>query len=60
MRKTSNLTLGIFQSLYCQVNLDAAGEGFGATCTKEEAEKLVKNFIETATRVVEMISIDML
>jgi hypothetical protein len=41
-------------------NLDVAGEGFTATCTEEEAGKLVKDFVESATRVIEMILVDML
>jgi hypothetical protein len=53
------LTLRILNYLYPQVDLDAMGEGFMATCTEEESGKLVKGFIETTTRVIEMIPVDM-
>jgi hypothetical protein len=59
MRKASNLTLGIFKSLYPQADLDAAGEAFAATCIKEEAEKLVEDSVDTAARVIKMIPVDM-
>jgi hypothetical protein len=41
LRKASSLTLGILKSLYPKVDLDAAGEGFMATCSKGEATNLV-------------------
>jgi hypothetical protein len=59
MRKASILTLGILKSLYSRADLDVASEGITATCTEEEAGKLVKDFVETATRVIEMIPVDM-
>jgi hypothetical protein len=59
MRKASSLTLRILKSLYLKANLDAAGEGFTATCSEEEATNLVQSFMESATRVIEMIPIDM-
>jgi hypothetical protein len=58
-RKASGLTLRILNYLYPQADLDAMGEGFMATCTEEESGKLVKGFIETTTRVIEMIPVDM-
>jgi hypothetical protein len=59
MRKASSLTLRILKSLYPKANLDAAGEGFTATCSEEEATDLVQSFMESVTRVIEMIPIDM-
>jgi hypothetical protein len=59
MRKASSLTLRILKSLYPKANLDATGEGFTATCSEEEATDLVQIFMESATRVIEMIPIDM-
>jgi hypothetical protein len=47
MRKASSLTLWILKSLYPQADLDAVDEGFVTTCTKEEDDKLVEDFIET-------------
>jgi hypothetical protein len=58
MRKVSSLALGILKSLYPRADLDAAGEGFSATCSEEEANNLVQSFIETMTQVIETISID--
>jgi hypothetical protein len=43
MRKEASLTLRILKSLYRQDDLDAAGEGFVATCTDDEANQLVEN-----------------
>jgi hypothetical protein len=59
MRKASRLTLGILKSLYPKADLDVAGEGFTATCSKDEVADLVQSFMESATRVIEMIPIDM-
>jgi hypothetical protein len=36
-----SLILKILKSLYPRVDLDTVGEGFAATCTDEEALKLV-------------------
>jgi hypothetical protein len=55
MLKASSLTLGILKSLYPRADLDAAGEGFAATCSDEEANELVKGFLDTATKIIEMI-----
>jgi hypothetical protein len=58
MRKASSVTLGILKSLYPRADLDSTGEGFTTTCTKEEVEKLVEDFVEIVTRVIEMILVD--
>jgi hypothetical protein len=39
--------------------LDAAGEGFVATCSYEEALKLVEDSAMTMGQVVDMLGIDM-
>jgi hypothetical protein len=46
MRKA---TLRILKSLYSKADLDAAGEGFVATCTEDEEIDLVQGFLKTAT-----------
>jgi hypothetical protein len=57
MLKASSLALTILKSLYPRADLEAAGEGFAATsCSDEEAKDLVKNFLGTATKIVEMIA----
>jgi hypothetical protein len=56
MQKASSLPLGMLKSLYPKADLGVAGEGFAATCTEAEATALVKSFLETATRIVDMIS----
>jgi hypothetical protein len=43
MRQSTSLTLGILKSLYPRAHLDAVGEGFAATCSDEEALKLVED-----------------
>jgi hypothetical protein len=48
MKQAVSLTLGILKSLYPQADLDAVGEGFAATCTGEEALKLVEDSALTA------------
>jgi hypothetical protein len=59
MSKVSNLTLRILKSLYPKVDLGAAGEGFAATCSEDEATDLVQSFLETVIEILEMILIDM-
>jgi hypothetical protein len=59
MRKASSLTLIILKSLYPRSDLDAAGEGFAASCSGEEANDLMQSFVETVTWVIEMISVYM-
>jgi hypothetical protein len=51
MRKASILTLGILKLLYPRADLD---EGFAATCSVDEATKLVKDSIMAASQVVEV------
>jgi hypothetical protein len=41
MKQSVSLTLGILKSLYPLANLDAAGEGFVATCSDDDTLKLV-------------------
>jgi hypothetical protein len=55
MLRAPSLTLGILKSLYPRADLGATGEGFAATCIEEEANTLVKSFLETVTRIIEMI-----
>jgi hypothetical protein len=38
--------------------LDTAGEGFAATCTDEEALKLVEDSIVMGDRIVEILLVD--
>jgi hypothetical protein len=59
MRKVATLTLGIMKSLYPRANLDVANEGFTATCTKDEANKLVEDSVVTADQIVEELPVDM-
>jgi hypothetical protein len=49
MKKVTSLTLGILKSLFPWANFDAVGEGFAATCTEDEANKLVENSVVTAS-----------
>jgi hypothetical protein len=39
--------------------LDIAGEGFAATCSNEEALKLVEDSVVTAEHIVNMLGVDM-
>jgi hypothetical protein len=59
MRKASILTLRILKSLYPQANLDVAGEGFTVTCSEDEANKLVDDSTVMATRVIEMLPVNL-
>jgi hypothetical protein len=59
MRKAPSLTLRILMSLYPQADLGAEGEGFTATCSEDEANKLVEDCTMTVTQVIEMLPIDM-
>jgi hypothetical protein len=59
MRNVVSLTLGILKSLYPQANLDDAGEGFTAACTKDKANKLVDDSAVTMSQIVEMPPVDM-
>jgi hypothetical protein len=46
-------------SLYPRADLDTAGEGFIATCSNEEALKLVEDSVVTEERIVDMLGVDM-
>jgi hypothetical protein len=59
MRQSVSLTPGILMSLYPWADLDAAGEGFAATCTNEEDLKLVEDSAVTARQVIDMLGVDM-
>jgi hypothetical protein len=59
MWQSVSLTLGILKSLYPGPDLDAAGEGFMATCTDEEALNLVEDSIVIAEQVIDMLGVDM-
>jgi hypothetical protein len=59
MKQSTSLTLRILKSLYPRANLDVAGESFVATCTDEEASKLVEDSAVMAEYIVEMLSVDM-
>jgi hypothetical protein len=51
--------MGILKSLYPRADLDVAGEGFAATCSDEEALKLVKDSAKAVRQVVDMLGVDM-
>jgi hypothetical protein len=59
MRQLTILTLRIRKSLYPWANLDAVGKGFIATCTEEEANKLMEDSAVTVSEIVEMHPINM-
>jgi hypothetical protein len=59
MKQSASLALGILKSLYPRANLDEVGKGFVATCTDEEALKLVEDSAVMAGHIVDMLPIDM-
>jgi hypothetical protein len=59
MRQSVSLTLRISKSLYPRADLDAAGEGFVATCSNEEALKLIWDSAVMVGLAVEMLGVDM-
>jgi hypothetical protein len=59
MRQSVSLTLGILESIYPRADLDVAGEGFAATCSDEEAMKLVEDSAVTAGHIIGMLGVDM-
>jgi hypothetical protein len=59
MRQAVSLTLKILMSLHPRTDLDAAGEGFTATCSDEEALKLVEDSTVSVGQVVDMFRVDM-
>jgi hypothetical protein len=58
MRQSVSLTLEILKSLYPQVDLDAAGEGFTMTCSDEKALKLIESAV-MVRHVIDMLGVDM-
>jgi hypothetical protein len=50
--------VGILKSLYPRADLDAAGEDFVATCSNEEALKLVEDSAMIASQIVDMLGVD--
>jgi hypothetical protein len=59
MRQSMSLSLGIWKFLYPRADLDTMGKGFVATCSDEEALKLVNDSIVTAGLVIDMLGVDM-
>jgi hypothetical protein len=59
MIQSTSLTLGILKSLYPRADLDVASDGFAATCSDEEALKLVQDSFVTAGQNVDMLGVDM-
>jgi hypothetical protein len=59
MQQSVSLTLGILKSLYPRANLDTASEGLTATCTDEEALKLVEDSTLAVGQVIDMLGVDM-
>jgi hypothetical protein len=59
MKQSVSLTLEILKSLYPRADLDATGEGFVATCSDDEALKLVEDSSVTTERIVDILPVDM-
>jgi hypothetical protein len=59
MKQSVSLSLRILKSLYPQANLDVAGEGFAATCSDNEALKLIEDSTVAAEHIVDMLPVDM-
>jgi hypothetical protein len=59
IKQAASLTLGILNYLYPWANLDVVGDDFVATCTDEEALKLVEDSALTADRIVDMVPVHM-
>jgi hypothetical protein len=59
MKQLMSLTLGILKSLYPRADLDTMREGFAATCSDEEALKLVEDSAVTVRHIVDMLGVDM-
>jgi hypothetical protein len=59
MRQSVSITLWILKSLYPRADSDTTCEGFVATCSDEEALKLVKDSSVMAGQVVDMLGVDM-
>jgi hypothetical protein len=59
MKQSVSLTLGILKSLYPRADLGTAGEGFTATCSDDEALKLIEDSAVMAEHIVVMLPVDM-
>jgi hypothetical protein len=59
MKQSMSLTLRILKFLYPRVDLDAAGEGFAATSSDDEALKLVEDSAVMEEHIVDMLLVDM-
>jgi hypothetical protein len=59
MQQSVSLTQGILKSLYPRADVDVAGEGFAATCSDEEALKLVEDWAMIASQIVDMLGVNM-
>jgi hypothetical protein len=59
MKQLASLTLSISMSLYPRANLDAVGEGFVATCSDDEALKLIEDSAMMVGHIVDMLPVDM-
>jgi hypothetical protein len=59
MKQLACLTLRILKSLYPRAELDAAGEGFAATSSDDEALKLIEDSGVMAGHIVDMLPVDM-
>jgi hypothetical protein len=59
MKQSMSLTFGILMSLYPRADLDAAGEGFAATCSNEEALKLIEDSTVMVGHIMDMLGLDM-
>jgi hypothetical protein len=59
MRQSVSLTVGILKSLYPCVDLDTESEGFIATCSDEEALKLIEDSTVMMGHIMDMLGVDM-
>jgi hypothetical protein len=59
MRESVSLTFSILKYLYPRADLDATSEDFIATCSDEEALKLIEDFAVTARHIMDMLGVDM-
>jgi hypothetical protein len=59
MKQLTSLMLSILKFLYPRANLDTTSEGFAATCTDEEALKLVMDSTVTAEHIIDMLGVYM-
>jgi hypothetical protein len=59
MKQLASLTLRILKSLYPWGNLDTVGECFAATCSDNEALKLVEDSVVTTEYIIDVLQVDM-